>query len=81
MPAVPYYLGRPAGFWTAAMSGPTRATAANLAAVTSEVSPRAAAPAARRRTPEETGAPAATCVSNCVWEAWASNWFTPRRQP
>jgi hypothetical protein len=53
MPAVSYYLGRPARLWIAVMSGAPRASEANPAAATSLASPRTAAPAARLRTPED----------------------------
>ena len=59
MPVVPYYLGRPAQAWIAAMSGPARATtenscaAASLATGTSPASPRPAVPTAQRKTQEE----------------------------
>jgi len=38
MPVVPYYQGRPASTWITAMSGPTRAAAANPADDTSPAS-------------------------------------------
>jgi hypothetical protein len=79
MPVVPYYQGRPASTWVMAMSGPTRAVAANPADGTSPASRQPAAPAAWRRAQVETSAHAAACAS--AWEAWASNWFTPDRQP
>jgi hypothetical protein len=61
MPAVSYYLGRPARFWIAVMSGAARATVANPAAA-SLASVQPAAPAGRRGTPEETSTPE-RCVS------------------
>lgn len=62
MPAVFYYLGRPAGFWIAVMSGPAQASAENPAA-TSLASAQAAEPAAQRRTPDEPSARAVTAAS------------------
>jgi hypothetical protein len=59
MPVVPYYLGRPAQAWIAAMSGPARATTQNSCAATSlatgtfPASPRPAVPAAPPKTQEE----------------------------
>jgi hypothetical protein len=59
MPVVPYYLGRPAQVWIAAMSGRARATAENscaatpLATGTFPASPRPAAPTAQRTTRQE----------------------------
>jgi hypothetical protein len=79
MPIVPYYQGRPASTWVMARSGPTRAVAANPADGASLASRQPAAPAARRRTPVASSARAAASAS--AWEAWASNWFTPDRQP
>jgi hypothetical protein len=86
MPVVPYYRGLPARVWTASMSGPVRAAAADPTAATSQVastlpaSPRPAAPPARGRAHEEAGAAAATPGSTGAWEAWASHWFTPDRR-
>jgi hypothetical protein len=71
MPVVPYYQGRPASTWVTAMSGPTRAAAANPADDTSPVSRQPAASVAWRRIPVETSAHAAASAS--AWEAWASN--------
>jgi hypothetical protein len=71
MPVVPYYQGRPAGTWVTAMSGPTRAAAANPADDTSPVSRQPAASVAWRRIPVETSAHAAASAS--AWETWASN--------
>jgi hypothetical protein len=79
MPIVPYYQGRPASTWVMARSGPTRAVPANPADGASPVSRQPAAPAARRGAPVGTSARAAASAS--AWEAWASNWFTPVRQP
>jgi hypothetical protein len=79
MPVVPYYQGRPASTWVTAMSGPTRAAAANPADGTSPASQQPAASAAGRRIPVETSAHAASSAS--TWEAWASNWFTPDHLP
>jgi hypothetical protein len=59
MPVVPYYLGRPAQAWIAAMSGPARATTQNSCAATSlatgtfPASPRPAVPTAPPKTQEE----------------------------
>lgn len=59
MPVVPYYLGRPAQVWIAAMSGRARATTENSCAATSlatgtfPASPRPAVPTAQRKTQEE----------------------------
>ena len=81
MPVVPYYHGRPACVWTAAMSGPAPATTRNpTAAAPSPASPRPVAPTAHRMTLEETSAPVVTAGDTSAWEAWASNWFTPHRQ-
>jgi len=87
MPVVPYYRGSPAHVWTTAMSGhgPALATAANSSAVTSpagEASPAdlRPAPTAQRRTREEASAAALAAIAS-AWEAWASLWFTPHRQP
>ena len=71
MPIVPYYQGRPASTWITAMSGPTRATAANPADDTSPVSQQPAASVGGRRTPVETSAHAAAYAN--AWEAWASD--------
>jgi hypothetical protein len=78
MPIVPYYLGRPACTVTAALAGPARATAAR-GAPTSTASPRPRTPDARRWTPDEASAPVPAPASAGAWEAWASNWFTPRQ--
>jgi hypothetical protein len=69
MPVVAYYLGRPAGVWIAAMSGSAQATAANPAAVNSRCPRRAGELVARRRTLEESSAPAATAVSTSPGKA------------
>jgi hypothetical protein len=59
MPVVPYYLGRPAQAWIAAMSGPARAPTQNSRAATSlatgtfPASPRPAVPTAQRKTQEQ----------------------------
>ena len=59
MPVVPYYLGRPAQAWIAAMSGPARAATENSCAATSlatatfPASPRPAVPTVQRKTQEE----------------------------
>jgi hypothetical protein len=79
MPVAPYYHGRPARIWTAAMSGPARAAAESSSAATPPASPEPAAPSVQRRTGEEASAPAATAAT--AWEAWASHWFTPHRRP
>ena len=76
MPVVPYYQGRAAVTWTLALSRPARA-AANPVASSSPAGPRPAAPAARRRTPQEPSASVAAWAGNGAWEAWASFWFTP----
>lgn len=63
MPVVPYYLGRPAQVWIAAMSSPARATAATSCAATSPAtgmlpaSPRPAVPTAQRKTHQEASPP------------------------
>jgi hypothetical protein len=64
MPAVSYYLGRPARFWIAVMSGAARATVANPAAAAFLARRQPAAPAEWRRTPEEPSAPAATATGS-----------------
>jgi hypothetical protein len=79
MPVVPYYQGRPASTWITAVSGPTRAAAANPAVGTSPASRQPATPAAQRSAPAGTSTCAAASAS--AWEAWAANWFTPDRQP
>jgi hypothetical protein len=80
MPVVPYYQGRPASTWITAMSGPTRAAAANPpVGGTSPASRQPATPAAQRSAPAGSRTPAAASAS--AWEAWAANWFTPDRQP
>jgi hypothetical protein len=73
MPVVPYYLGRPAQAWIAAMSGPARAATENSCAATSLAT--ATFPASRdppcrpsserrRRKP----VPAATVATASAWE-------------
>jgi hypothetical protein len=84
MPVVAYYLGRPADVWIAAMSGSARATVANPAAVNGRCPRRAGEPVARRRTLEESSAPAATAVSTSSGKpgpATSSPLSTPHRQP
>ena len=81
MPVVPYYRGRPARVWTAAMSGPARAAAESSSAATPLASPEPAAPPVQGRTREEASAHAATAASASAWELWASHWFTPHRRP
>ena len=71
---VPYYQGRPAGLFAAAMSGHAPATAANPAAAPSPASPR---PTVRARTQQEASSLVATAASTSAWEAWAGNWFNP----
>ena len=79
MPLVSYYQGRPASFWIAAMSGPTRRAAANPADGTSPARRQPAAPFSQRRAPAGTSAYSAACAS--ALQAWAANWFTPDRRP
>jgi hypothetical protein len=76
MPAVHYYLGRPAAALIAAMSprGSAQATAtATGPAAGSPARPRAATPAGRPRVPAEGSAPRITATAE---SAWAAHWFT-----
>jgi hypothetical protein len=81
MPAVHYYLGRPAHVLTAAMSrrDPARATAASPstaaspAAVALPDGPRPAEPAGQRRMPPGASAPRITAAPS---SAWAGHWFS-----
>jgi hypothetical protein len=77
MPVVPYYQGRPACTWAKVMSRPVRAGAAGPAVGASPITRQPATTAAQGRAPAETGA----TPSASAWQAWAANWFTPRRQP
>jgi hypothetical protein len=83
MPVVPYYLGRPAQAWIAAMSGRARATTENSYAATSlatetfPASPRSAASTAQRKTQEE-ASPAATAATASAWEALRKPLVHPR---
>jgi hypothetical protein len=77
MPVVPYYQGRPACIWIKCMSRPVRAGAPRLAGASLATWP-AATTAAQRKAPAGTNAHATASAS--AWEAWAANWFTPRRQ-
>jgi hypothetical protein len=79
MAVVPYYQGRPASTWVTAVSGPTRAAAANQAVGTSPATRQPATPAAQRSAPAGTSTRAIASAS--AWEAWAANWFSPDRQP
>jgi len=79
MPAVPYYQGRPACTWAKVMSRPGRAGAAGPAAGVSPATRQPATTATQRRTPA--GNIAHVTASASAWQAWAANWFTPRRQP
>lgn len=73
MPGVSYYLGRPARFWIAVMSGAARPTVANPAAATSLGGAQRAAPATRRRAPEEPNAQAAAAASISALETRGSS--------
>jgi hypothetical protein len=76
MPNVSYYLGRPARFWIAVVSGAARATAANPAAAASLAGPQPSAPAPPRRTPQEPSAPATTAASTSPLKVCGSSWLT-----
>lgn len=83
MPVVPYYRGRPARTWIAAMSGRSLTeTAADTSAAPSPnvrtvpASPRPTESAAPEGT--QPGADAAAIAS--AWSAWASHWFMPQAQ-
>jgi hypothetical protein len=76
MPAITYYLGRPASFWIEVMSRrPARAAAANQALDASPVGPRSDAQAARRRMQGVTDprAVAADCASARTGHETSSN--------
>jgi hypothetical protein len=79
MPVVPYYQGRPACTWIKFMSRPARAGAAGRAVGAFPATRPPATTAAQRRAPAGTNAHATASAG--AWEAWAANWFTPRRQP
>jgi hypothetical protein len=79
MPAAPYYQGRPACTWIKVMSRPVRADAAGPAAGASPATRRPGTTATQRRAPAGNIVHATACAS--AWQAWAANWFTPRRQP
>ncbi len=83
MPVVPYFRGRPARTWIAAMSGRRPAeTAADTSAGpfldvrTVPASLRPAASPVQERTQQ--GADAAAIASASAWSAWASYWFIPQ---
>ena len=85
MPVVPYYCGRPARIWIAAMSGPeeakARAAAASAVTGTSPASAGPVPPAPRPKVPEDTRAFSVTVPVASPWATWASNWFVPHCQP
>jgi hypothetical protein len=84
MPVVPYYQGRPARTWIAAISGhrPAQQTAASapapasLARQTPLASPRPTAPPVQQRTHQEVRTSMVTTAAS-PWSTWASHWFTP----
>jgi hypothetical protein len=85
MPVVPYYRGRPARAWVAAMSGRSPAeTAADTSAgpspdgQTVPASLRPTASAAQERTQQGADAATIATASASAWSAWASYWFIPQ---
>jgi hypothetical protein len=85
MPVVPYYNGRPAHVWIAAVAGrrPGQETAASEPAAASPngqtppAGPRPTAPSAQQSTHPEAGARFLAVASAGPWTTWASHWFTP----
>jgi hypothetical protein len=77
MPVPAYYLGRPASFWLARMSGPSQAPAASPAA-TPPKAPRPDTSLEREGTPAQISY---LTAASAIWEAWGGNWFHPDRQP
>jgi hypothetical protein len=69
MPAISYYLGRPARLWISVMSGTAQASEANPAAATCLASPRTAAP-------EAPSTPAVTAARTSPLQAGGSGWRT-----
>jgi hypothetical protein len=84
MPVVPYYCGRPARTWIAAIFGHRLAqqtaasapAAASLARQTPLASPRPTAPPIQQRTHQEASTLTVTTAAS-PWSIWASHWFTP----
>ena len=87
MPVVPYYCGRPACVWIAAMSGPEEvkvpapSAAASAVTGTSAGSTRSVAPAPRPNAPMSHCAFTVAAPTAGPWATWASNWFAPHCQP